>query len=112
MDSIDLTIYLVDDIVSGSVCMLQIIWTPTPSLPLGVNLSKVQVLTILLSCVFLPSGRKKSFGISHCIVDCLLVSSSGGRLNRSIEMLLLYEKNKPFMLCVFVANYVLSNVLD
>ena len=53
----------------------------TPSLPLGVNLLNVPSIYDLAElCVFFPSGRKKSLGISHCIVDCLLVSGSGGKL--------------------------------
>ena len=63
-----------------------------PSLPLGVNLSNVHVLTTLLNCVFFPSGRKKSLGISHILVECFLMSGSGGKLNKSIETLLFVQE--------------------
>ena len=70
---------------------------PTPSLPLGVSLSKVQVLTILLSHVFFPSGRKKSFDILHCIADCILASGSGGKLNKLIETLLFVQEEQAII---------------
>ena len=54
-------------------------------------------------CIF-TICRKKSFGISHCIVDCLLVSSSGGKLNRSIEMLLFVREEWAIYAYVFLCK--------
>ena len=82
MNSIDVPIYLIDDVVSGAVGVFQIVYfySNNPSLPLGVNLSNVHVLTTLLNCVFFLSDKKKLFGISHIIVECFLVSGRGGQV--------------------------------
>ena len=100
MNSVDVTIYLINDIVSGAVGAFQIVYfTPTPSLPLDVNLSNVHVLSTLLSWVLFLSGMKKSFGISHIIVECFLVSGSGGKLSKSIETLLFVQEERAIMVC-------------
>ena len=47
--------------------------------------------------IFFPSGRKKkSFVISHIIVECFLASGSGGKLNKSMEnAAFCARRNKP-----------------
>ena len=65
------------------------ILTPTPSLPFGVSLPKVQVLANLTQSGVFPIGHEKViWNLSLNIVVCLLASGSGSRLNRSIETLL------------------------
>ena len=93
MDSIDLTVYLVNDIVSGPVCMFQAIYLDSNTLiTIGCQPVKSPSVDNLVQLCIIPIWQEISFGISHCIVDCLLVSGGGGRLNRSIEMLLFVQE--------------------
>ena len=104
MDSINFTIYLLDDVVSGPVCMLQVVYLDSNTL-ITAGCQPVEspgIDNLAESCVF-PSGRKKSFGISHCIADCLLASGSGGKLNKLIETLLFVREEQAnfWLICVF-----------
>ena len=67
---------------------------------------KSQVLMIWLSLELFLSGRKTLFGMSQNIVNCLLVSGSGGRLNKSIETLLFVWEEQAIMyiLILFLSN--------
>ena len=116
MDSIDLTIYLVDDIVSGPVCMLQVVYLNSNTLiTIGCQPDESQLLTILLSCVFLPPGRKKSFGICTALWTVFLCPVVVAGWTDQLESYFLCEKNKPFMLCFFwffVEILFLYNVFD
>ena len=89
MNGINLTIYLVDNILSGSVCMFHVVHLDFNTL-ITIGCQPVEspcIDNLAESCIF-PIWQEKSFGISYCIVDCLLVSGSGGKLNKLIETLL------------------------
>ena len=99
MNSIYLTIYLVYHIVFCPVGMFQVVYLDSNTF-IAIWCQTVKSPSVDDGSIgyFFPSGRKESFGILQNTVVCLLASGSGGKLTKSIETLLLCEKNELFYL--------------
>ena len=109
MDSIDLTIYLVDDIVSGPVCMFQ---PSNTIITLGVSTcwkSKCWQSCSIVYFFHLAGKNCLVFHISSWIVSLCLVVAVGW--TDQLKRYFLCEKNEP-LCCVFVVIFFVTNLFD
>ena len=89
MNSVNITVYLFDDVVSGAIGTFQIVYFYSNTLiTIGCQPIECPCVDNFTQLGILSIRYEESFGISHIIVECFLMSGSGGKLNKSIEMLL------------------------